>query len=117
MNPTHWQQVLADVTAISGVRGAVVVAAEDGLVVHEAAVDGLDTADVAALASVVVRRGEAVAAATGDDQVRLCTLSAERGTVIAAQGGMGLWLVAITEPDAELGRLRLLLGDLAPELA
>lgn len=117
MNPARWQQILADVIAVSGVRGAIVVAAEDGLVVHEAAVEGLDTADVAALAAVVVRRGEAIAAATDDSGVRLCTLTAQHGTVIAAQGEMGLWLVAITEPGAELGRLRLLLGDLAPELA
>ncbi len=117
MSQSHWQQILADVTAIAGVRGAVVVTAEDGLVVHEAAVEGLDTADVAALASVVVRRGEALAGATGDSSVRLCTLTAQHGTIIAARGELGLWLVAITEPDAELGRLRLLLGDLAPELA
>lgn len=117
MNPAKWQQMLADVTAVSGVRGAIVVSGDDGLVVHEAAVEGLDTADVAALASAVVRRGEAIAAAMGESRVRLCTLAAERGAVLAAQGAMGLWLIAVTEPEAELGRLRLLLGDFAPELA
>ncbi len=116
MNPERWQRLLDDATAISGVRGAIVVSAEDGLVVHEAAVEGLETSDVAALASVVVRRAESIATASGDSQVRLCTLTAENGTVIAAQGEHGLWLVAVTEPDVELGRLRLMLGDLAPEL-
>lgn len=116
MNPERWQRLLEDVTAIDGVRGAIVVTAEDGLVVHEAAMEGLETGDVAALASVVVRRAEAIATASGDSEVRLCTLSAEKGIVIAAQGEHGLWLVAVTEPDVELGRLRLMLGDLAPEL-
>src|SRR5690606_5068922 len=111
----NWQERLGQVTALRGVRGALVFSAEDGLVVHEAAVDGVDTADVAALASVVVRRVVELADAAGDRAVRLCTLAATGGTLVAAQGSDGLWLVALAEPDAELGRLRLLLGDLAPE--
>jgi predicted regulator of Ras-like GTPase activity (Roadblock/LC7/MglB family) len=117
MNPAHWQRVLGSVTAVRGVRGALVISADDGLVVHQAAMEGLDTADVAALASALVRRSESLSTALGAAAVRLCTLAAERGSVIAARGDAGLWLVAVTEPDAELGRLRLMLGDLAPELA
>lgn len=117
MTPERWGEILARVTRVLGVRGAVVVSAEDGLVVHEAAMEGLSTEHVAALASAVARRAADVITALGDGQVRICTLTAEQGTVIAAQGAHGLWLVAVTDPDAELGRLRLLLGDLAPELA
>jgi predicted regulator of Ras-like GTPase activity (Roadblock/LC7/MglB family) len=117
MNPSRWDDMLRDVTTVHGVRGALVISADDGLVVHQAAVEGLDTSDVAALASALVRRSESLAHALSDDAVRLCTLSAERGTVIAARGEGGLWVVAVSEPDADLGRLRLLLGDLAPELA
>lgn len=117
MNPERWERMLRDVTSVQGVRGALVITADDGLVVHQAAVEGLDTSDVAALASALVRRSEALATSLGGDTVRLCTLSADRGTLIAARGEAGLWMVAVTEPDAELGRLRLLLGDLAPELA
>lgn len=109
--------MLAEVTAIAGVRGAVVVAADDGLVVQQAALDDVETSDLAALAAAVARRAGDLFAAFGDGEVRLCTLAAEGGTVVAAQGSDGLWLVAITAPDAELGRLRLQLGDLAPELA
>ena len=101
---------------MSGVRGAVVVAAEDGLVVHEAAMEGLATQDVAALASAVARRAERIFSALGDDRVRLCSLAGTEGGLVAVQGAEGLWLVAVTEPDAEIGRLRLLLGDVAPEL-
>lgn len=117
MNPDRWQQMLRDVTAVHGVRGALVISAEDGLVVHQAAVEGLETSDVAALASALVRRTDSLASALSGDAVRLCTLVAERGTLIAARGSAGLWVVAVADPDAELGRLRLLLGDLAPELA
>ena len=117
MSADRWSALLAEVTGIAGVRAAVVVAAEDGLVVHEAAMDELPTDDLAALASSVVRRAGELLAALGNDRLRLCTLVAERGTVVAAQGAQGLWLVALADPDTELGRLRLQLGDLAPEFA
>lgn len=116
MTPEHWSAILDQVTDITGVRGAVVVAADDGLVIHEAAMDGLATAEVAALASAVVRRAGELLDALDADTVRLCTLTAAGGTLVAAQGEQGLWLVAIADSEAELGRLRLLLGDLATEL-
>lgn len=117
MSREEWEQRLGRVTALQGVRGALVVSGDDGLVVHEVAVDGVETSDVAALATAVVHRVVDLASAAGDSTVRLCTLAATEGTVVAAQGADGLWLVAVAEPDAELGRLRLLLGDLAPEFA
>jgi predicted regulator of Ras-like GTPase activity (Roadblock/LC7/MglB family) len=117
MNPVRWQAMLDEVTAVHGVRGAMVISADDGLVVYHAAMEGLETADVAALASALVRRCESLVTALGEPSVRLCTLAAERGSVLAARGEGGLWMVAVTEPDAELGRLRLLLGDHATELA
>lgn len=117
MTPERWQEILDRVTGIAGVRGAVVVSSDDGLVVHEASMEELVTEDVAALASAVVGRAGQLLETLDADSVRLCTLTAERGTVVAARGDLGLWLVAVVEPEAELGRLRLLLGDLAPELA
>lgn len=117
MSTERWSAILAEVTAIAGVRGAVVITGDDGLVVHEAAMDEIATDDVAALAAALVRRAGDLLGTLDNDPVRLCTLTATRGTIVAAQGEQGLWLVALAEPEAELGRLRLLLGDLAPELA
>lgn len=117
MTTTDWQERLAQVTALAGVRGAVVITADDGLAVFESAVEGLEPADVAALSSAVVRRAEELSRLLGNARPGLCTLAAERGTVLAAPGRDGMWLVALADPGAELGRLRLLLGDLAPEFA
>lgn len=117
MTPAAWTDRLAQVTSLAGVRGAVVITADDGLVVHESFTAELDPADVAALAAAVVRRVEELAHASGQREVRLATLAAERGTLIAAPGRDGLWLVALADPGVELGRLRLLVGDLAGELA
>jgi hypothetical protein len=41
---------------------------------------------------------------------------AERGAIFAVAGPAPLWLVAVARPDAELGRLRLLLRDFAGAL-
>jgi predicted regulator of Ras-like GTPase activity (Roadblock/LC7/MglB family) len=118
MTPERWQSMLVEVTAITGVRGAVVVSAEDGLVVHSAAVDEIDTAAVAALATGVARRAaRMLAAMTVNSGARLLHLVGTEGALVAAQGPDDMWLVAVTGVEAEMGRLRLLLSDLAPELA
>jgi hypothetical protein len=44
-------------------------------------------------------------------------VTADAGTLYAVAGAEPLWLVAITDTTVELGRLRLLLGDLAVVLA
>jgi predicted regulator of Ras-like GTPase activity (Roadblock/LC7/MglB family) len=116
MTPEHWHALLEEVTQIGGVRGAAVISAEDGLVVYESAMEGVATADVAALAAALVRRALSLLESLGDEALRMVTLAASRGTLVAVQGRHELWLVAVAEPGAELGRLRLLLGDLAPEL-
>ncbi|MCA9769537.1 MAG: roadblock/LC7 domain-containing protein, partial [Gemmatimonadetes bacterium] len=94
MTPARWQALLEEVTLIGGVRGAAVVSAEDGLVVHEAAMDGVATADVAALATALVRRAQSLLQVLGDEVPRMVTLAATRGTLVAVQGKLDLWLVA-----------------------
>lgn len=113
----RWQALLTEVIAIGGVRGAVVISTEDGLVVHEAAMEGVPTGDLAALAAAVINRCAGVLTALDDPIALMVTLATTGGNVVAAHGSGDLWLVAVTEPAAELGRLRLLLGDLVPEIA
>src|SRR5690606_7016560 len=74
LNPERWERMLRDVTTVHGVRGALVISADDGLVIHQAAAEGLETSDVAALASALVRRSESLATSLNGDTVRLCTL-------------------------------------------
>jgi predicted regulator of Ras-like GTPase activity (Roadblock/LC7/MglB family) len=113
MSAVAWAALLDDVTAIPGVRAAVVVAADDGLVIHEAAMGDLDPADVAALAAALVRRGARLLATLGGGRPQVLQLGAAGGTIVAAAGPDPLWLIAVAGPEAELGRLRLLLGDRA----
>lgn len=117
MSTTQWERLLQEVVSIGGVRGAAVLDAEDGLVVHEAMREGLSAANVAALGAAVMTRCLALARVVEEPHTRMVTLAATGGTLVAVRGEHSLWLVAVTEPGAELGRLRLLLGDLAPELS
>ncbi|MBP6443684.1 MAG: roadblock/LC7 domain-containing protein [Gemmatimonadales bacterium] len=113
MSLQRWERLLCEVIAIPGVRGAALVASDDGLVVAEAAMDQLDGADVAALVAALVSRATRVARSIPTAAPRLIHLAGDGGTLLAVDAGTPLWLVAVAEPGAEVGRLRVLLGDLA----
>ncbi len=110
---TRWQEMLQEVIHIPGVRGALVVSADDGLVVAETVMPDVETADLAALAAALVARSARMTQRMGATPPRLMHLEAEQGALVAAAGPDPLWLVALTRPEVEFGRLRLLLGDLA----
>ncbi len=108
-----WAALLDGITRVTGVRGALVVSADDGLVVAESSMGDVDGAAVAALAASLAARLGRVTAAIGCAPSRLVLLDADRGGLIAAPAGEGLLLVAVTGPDANVGLLRLALRDAA----
>jgi predicted regulator of Ras-like GTPase activity (Roadblock/LC7/MglB family) len=116
MNPEEWSDALRQLTGIAGVLGALIISADDGLVVAETAIDELATADVAALAAALVSRATRCTAAMRAGAPSSVHLLAEQGAVLAVAGPAPLWLVAVARHDAELGRLRLLLRDFAGAL-
>lgn len=111
-----WQDALREVTGIAGVRGALIISAEDGLVIAETAMDDLATADVAALAAALVSRAGRCTIAMNAAIPDSVHLVGEHGAVLAVAGPDPLWLVAVARDDAELGRVRLLLRDFAGTL-
>ncbi len=113
MNPAVWQDALREVTGVTGVIGALIISADDGLVVAETAMEGLATADVAALAAALVTRAVRCNAAMQVAIPSSLHLVATAGALLAVAGPSPLWMVAVAGPDAELGRLRLLLRDFA----
>ena len=116
MNIEQWQIALREVTGVSGVLGAMVISADDGLVVAETAMDDLATADVAALAAALVTRAARSSNAMQTSAPQTVYLVGERGALFAVAGPESLWLVAVARHDAELGRLRLLMRDFASVL-
>jgi len=109
----EWQGALREVTGVPGVLGALIVSAEDGLVVAETAMEDLETADVAALAAALVTRAGRCAGAANAGSPATVYLVGEGGALVAVAGPEPLWLVAVARHDAELGRLRVLMRDFA----
>lgn len=104
-----WLPRLRSAAGVAGVRAVFLVSSDDGLMVQEVSRDEADVAAAAALVASLVRRSATLAG----DPPDTITLAATSGTVIAVDAGDSLWLAALAAPGAELGRLRLVLGDLA----
>lgn len=109
------------VTRVRGVRGAMLVSAEDGLVVAEQLMEGIKGGAVAALAaSLAGRLGRAMEAAGTGTSV-FWHLQAEQGAILVVPGGQadgaGILVVAVAEPDVNIGLVRLELLKAAEKVA
>ena len=108
--------VLEHVTRVRGIRGSMLVAESDGLVVAESLMEGMDGAPAAALAARLAGRLRRAMATAGFRAPAFLQLRAERGTVLAVPAGDDLLLVAIAERDANIGLARLELRAAAEAL-
>jgi hypothetical protein len=108
---------LEAVTRVRGVRGAMVVSSDEGLVVAEASMEGVNGAAVAALAAGVVLRLSRAIEAAGRMIPAFVHLQAERGALLAVPAAGDLLVVAVTDPDVNVGLVRLELRRVAEQLA
>lgn len=113
----RFEAVLHAMTRVAGVRSAMIVDAEEGLVVAEQSMEGVDPAAVAALSASLAARLSRAVALTGAGDAQIFLLEAEHGALIAAPVGPELLLVSVCEADANLGLLRLALKDATGRLA
>lgn len=111
------QLVLEDVTRIPGVRSALLVSADDGLVIVESSLEGQATEAAAAFAARLVKRLGSLTRTLATPPMSVLLLQAERGQLFVAVGGEGLLLVALTSNDVNIGEVRLALLDVAGRLA
>ena len=102
-----YRRLLDQITKIRGVRGAMFVAGEDGIVVAEAVVEGIKANAVAALAGSLARRVRRAADSAGVGMPEFVQLQAEAGTVCAVPAPAGMLVVAIAETEVNVGFLRL----------
>jgi predicted regulator of Ras-like GTPase activity (Roadblock/LC7/MglB family) len=100
---------LGALTRIPGVRGAMVVSREDGLVVADALMDRVDGGAVAALAASLIDRMRGITGALGHPEGALVHLTGSEGALLAAPARGGLLLVALATSDVNAGELRLAL--------
>jgi len=108
---------LEAVTRVRGVRGAMVVSAEEGLVVAESSMEGIDGAAVAALTAGVVARLSRATDAAGRASPAFVHLQAEGGALLAVPAPGDLLVVAVTDAEVNVGLVRLELRQAAEQLA
>lgn len=108
---TPAEQALEMVTQVPGVRGSLVISAEDGLVVAERLMEGIDGRAVAALAASLVQRLGRATSGAGLQCPSFVHLKGQAGSVLAAPGAEDLLLVAVADPEVNLGRARIEMLD------
>jgi predicted regulator of Ras-like GTPase activity (Roadblock/LC7/MglB family) len=108
---------LERVTQVAGVRGSLLISADDGLVVAERLMDGIDGRALAALAASLIQRLGRATVGAGLQAPTFVQLRGTAGAVLAAPGSDDLILVALVGLDANLGLARLEMLDAVARLA
>ncbi|MGD8869667.1 MAG: roadblock/LC7 domain-containing protein [Gemmatimonadales bacterium] len=105
MRGSAFKVTLDSVMKMPGIRGALVVAVNDGLVVDGRVHVGVNGAAVAALAASLYRRA-CQATGNGDEERRFVELEADQGRIMIAGAG-DLALMAVVDRRANAGQARL----------
>jgi len=92
------------ITRVRGVRGAMLVSADDGLVVAEQLMEGIKGSAVAALAASLAGRLRRAMEAAGLGASVFWHLQADQGTLLVVPAAS---VVAVAEPDVNIGLVRL----------
>jgi uncharacterized protein len=108
--------VLDALTRQRGVRGSLVVSANDGITVDSNLQIGQDGNRVAALAASLYRKARKSAAAAGMGGTGFMHMEAESGRLCII-GGDEIVLVVVAEPDANVGLIRVEMLRAAEALA
>jgi predicted regulator of Ras-like GTPase activity (Roadblock/LC7/MglB family) len=101
------ERVLDLVTRVRGVRGAMLVASDDGLVVAEQLMEGIKGPAVAALAASLGNRLRRAMEAAGVGSSPFWHLQCEQGALLVVPAAAGVLVVAVAEPDVNVGLVRL----------
>jgi predicted regulator of Ras-like GTPase activity (Roadblock/LC7/MglB family) len=99
--------VLDLITRVRGVRGAMLVAGDDGVVVAEQLMEGIKGPAVAALAASLAGRLRRAMEAAGLGASVFWHLAADQGTLLVVPATSGILVVAVAEPDVNIGLVRL----------
>ncbi len=110
---TSQERALRRISAVRGIRGAMLVSAPDGLVVAEALMEGLDGRAVAALAASLAGRLRRATVGAGLGDPTVIHLRGESGALLAVPVGAELLVVAVGDLGANLGLARLELLEAA----
>lgn len=102
-----FRQALDRVTRVRGIRGAMLVAGDDGLIVAESLMEGVKGNAVAALAASLAKRFRRAAEAAGAGRPQFLHLQAAQGSLVAVPAPNGVLVVAVADADINVGLARL----------
>jgi len=103
----RFQGILDTITRVRGVRGAMIVVCNDGLVVADSLMEGVRGNAVAALASSLTKHAANATAASGAGAPKFLHLQASQGALLAVSGRSEILVVAVAEPSVNVGLVRL----------
>ncbi len=101
------ERALDRVTGVRGVRGALLVSRDDGMVVAESVMEGIRGNAVAALAASLDKRFARAAGPAGLSAPRFVQLQADDGVLVMVAGPDGILLVTVADADVNVGLVRL----------
>lgn len=111
------QATLEPLVRIRGVRGAILLSGEDGVIVAEALTDDVRSVGAAALVASLVDRANALSTVLGRGNVRCLQLHAESGSILVARVPGEMLLVLLAGPQTPVGLARLELLKIAERIA
>lgn len=115
-DPGAFPAAVERLTRVAGVQGAMVADARDGVAVASDVMVHVDADMVAALTSQLFRRSARSARAAEFGELRSLQLEAGGGRVFVAGAG-DLLVIAVADPSANVGLVRLEVFRVAEELA
>jgi len=100
-------KALERLSRVRGVRGSMFVAADDGIVVSQELMEGVNGRALAAFAAALARKAGGAAGATGAGRVRFLQMDAAAGTLLVAAAPRDLLVVVLAERQVNVGLCRL----------
>lgn len=103
----RFRQALDRITRVRGVRGAMLVAGDDGLVVAETLMENVRGNAVAALAASLAKRMRSAMQEAGCGPLHFLHLQGEAGTLIVVPAPNGVLVVTVADAGVNVGLARL----------
>jgi predicted regulator of Ras-like GTPase activity (Roadblock/LC7/MglB family) len=102
-----FERALDGITRVRGVRAALMVTGEDGLVIADTVMEGVRRDAVAALAASLSTRMTKAAARAGVGEQQFLHLQAEQGALLTMPASDGVLVVVLAEKEVNVGLVRL----------
>ena len=113
----RYAAALDAITRVRGVRGAMLVAADDGLVVAETLMEGVRGNAVAALAASLASRLRRAAETAACGLPQFLHLQASAGSLLVTPAPSAMLLVVVADADINVGLARLEMRKAAEAVA